>query len=357
MPRHSWGALRKLPSGRWQASYVVAGKRYTAPTTFSAKRDADAWLARRRTEIDAGDWLPPNLRAQIPELATFGEYAEAWLEHRALRPRTREHYRWLLQTRILPTFGQTPWRALTAAQVRRWYAETDAGTETTRAHAYGLMRTVCRSAVDDELIPMNPCRVRGGGQVRRKSKTSVLTPTELARLADAMPDRFRPMVLLAGWCGLRFGELAALTADDLDLDLGTVTVDKAVYRLRGRPSLGDPKSDAGTRTVAIPPHIIEQLRALPTNGLLFAGTRGGYLQPSTFYRHYHRARVEIGRPDLRFHDLRHTGLTLAAIAGATLADLMSRAGHSTASAALRYQHAAQGRDATLAEALSRLAAE
>jgi len=79
------------------------------------------------------------------------------------------------------------------------------------------------------------------------------------------------------------------------------------------------------------------------------------LAPSTLYRVYYGARDKAGRPDLRFHDLRHTGAVLAASTGATLAELMGRLAHSTPQAALRYQHAAQGRDAVIAIALSRLA--
>jgi integrase len=76
---------------------------------------------------------------------------------------------------------------------------------------------------------------------------------------------------------------------------------------------------------------------------------------STLYKVYRPARATAGRPDLRFHDLRHTGAVLAAATGATLAELMARLGHSTAGAALRYQHAAEDRDKAIAEALSKLA--
>jgi integrase len=75
---------------------------------------------------------------------------------------------------------------------------------------------------------------------------------------------------------------------------------------------------------------------------------------TTLYRVFYKARVTAGRPDLRWHDLRHTGAVLAASTGATLAELMARLGHSTPGAALRYQHAARGRDAEIAAALSRL---
>jgi integrase len=84
---------------------------------------------------------------------------------------------------------------------------------------------------------------------------------------------------------------------------------------------------------------------------------GGHLQPSTLGRHFDRARIKAKRPDLRFHDLRHSGSVLAAQTGATLAELMARLGHSTPAAAMRYQHAAQGRDRQIAKLLSGLATQ
>jgi integrase len=76
------------------------------------------------------------------------------------------------------------------------------------------------------------------------------------------------------------------------------------------------------------------------------------MAPSSLYKVFYPARAKAGRPDLRFHDLRHTGAVLAASTGATLAELMARLGHTTAGAAMRYQHASQDRDQAIAKALS-----
>ena len=126
--------------------------------------------------------------------------------------------------------------------------------------------------------------------------------------------------------------------------------------------VGTPKSDAGVRDVAIPPHLLPMITEhLSHNitggrdGLLFPARDGtSHLAPSTLYKVFYPAREKAGRPDLRFHDLRHTGAVLAASTGATLAELMARLGHSTAGAAMRYQHAAQDRDQVIAAALSKL---
>jgi len=112
----------------------------------------------------------------------------------------------------------------------------------------------------------------------------------------------------------------------------------------------------------MPPHIrpevethLDAMEDKRPGALLFPAHRGGHLAASTLNRHWNAAREAAGRPDLRWHDLRHTGATRAAQAGATTADLMARLGHSTIGAAMLYQHAAQDRDAQIAAAMSRMA--
>ncbi|QYJ05254.1 site-specific integrase [Nocardioides panacisoli] len=361
--RRGFGAIRKLPSKRFQASYTGPDMvRHKAPRTFQAREDAEAWLAARRAEINGDEWSPPTKQKPI----TFGEHAERWLTNRPLKPRSRYHYRGILDRHILPTFAGVPLKHITADLVDDWHYRMGDGTPTARAHAYGLLRTILGDAVQRRLIEYNPCHIRGAGNTKRVKQIEPASLEELATLTEAMPQRYRLMVLLAAWCGLRFGELSELRRKDLDLANGVVRVRRAVVRVKGEFIVGTPKSDAGTRDVAIPPHLLpvakEHLASDITggrDGLLFpaAGDPGKHLAPATLYRVFYKARDAAGRPDLRFHDLRHTGAVLAASTGATLAELMSRLGHSTAGAALRYQHAAQDRDKAIAEALSALAGE
>jgi integrase len=116
------------------------------------------------------------------------------------------------------------------------------------------------------------------------------------------------------------------------------------------------------RDVAIPPHIIPAIEDhlakhvdKGRDSLLFPNETGQHLQQSTLMRHWYRARTAAGRPDLRWHDLRRSGAVLAAATGASLAELMARLGHSTPLAAMRYHHAARGRDHEIAALLSKLA--
>jgi len=358
--RRGFGAIRKLPSGRYQASYLGPDTvRRTAPVTFDTRDDAEGWLSDRRREITGGDWTPPVRRKPL----TFGEYAERWLTNRPLKPRTRSHYRWLLDSKILPTFESVALKAVTPDLVGDWHSGLGGANPTARAHAYGLIRSILGDAVQNRLIDFNPCHIRGAGNSRRAHKVRPATLEELEALVAALPsDRYKLMTLLAAWCALRFGELTELRRKDIDTKNGVIRIRRAVARVNGRPVIGTPKSDAGSRDVNIPPHLLPALKAyLADNitggrdGLLFPAADGvSHMAPSTLYRVFYAAREAAGRPDLRFHDLRHTGAVLAASTGATLAELMGRLGHSTPGAALKYQHAAQGRDAEIAAALSAL---
>lgn len=364
--RRNFGQITKLPSGRWRARYTGPDLvRHPAPYTFETKMDAEAWLVAERRVLTSGEWVPPKQRPRTVEPVKFGDYATAWLEHRALKPRTRAHYDALLESRIRPRFGDLPVPEITPEIVRTWYAGLGSKTPTANSHAYGLLRTILTQAVHDGVLVSNPCHIRGAGNAKRVHKVRTATLDELAALTEAIPARYKLMVLLAAWTGLRFGELTELRRKDIDLKHRVIKVRRGVVRVKGEVVVSTPKSEAGVRDVAIPPHLLDDIKdhfnTLATagqEGLLFPAATDStkHLNPSSLSKVFNRAKVAAGRPDLRWHDLRHTGATLAAGAGATLADLMSRLGHSTPAAALRYQHAVADRDRVIAEALSELVA-
>jgi len=206
--------------------------------------------------------------------------------------------------------------------------------------------------------------IRGAGSAKRVHKIRPATVTELGTIVEKMPERYQAMILLASWCALRFGELTELGRKDLVLGEheGVVHVERAVVRVEDGFQVTTPKTDAGIRDVAIPPHLVpiiethfDEFVSDEPGALLFPAVHGGHLAPATLYRQFYKARSEANRPDLRWHDLRHSGAVLAAATGATLAELIARLGHSTPTAAMRYQHAAQGRDKQIAALLSKIA--
>lgn len=357
--RRGFGAIRRLPSKRYQAKVTGPdGLRRAAPQTFDTRTDAEAWLTAQHHAITADEWTPVPQRTRV---VLLGEYAEVWLAARDLKPRTRSHYRRILDRFILPTFSSIAVAAVSPSAVRAWHAALGVKTPTYRAHAYGLLKGILATAVADDVIGANPCRVRGASSTPRVVKIRPASLAELETIAAAMPARYQALVLVTAWCALRFGEATELRRKDVDLRAGVLRVRRAVVRVDGRAEVTTPKSDAGVRDVAIPPHLVPLLaahlceHAAPGRaGLIFPAAGGGHVAPSALYGVYYPARDAAGRGDLRWHDLRHSGAVLAASTGATLAELMGRLGHSTPAAALRYQHVAQGRDAEIARRLSAL---
>ncbi len=314
--------------------------------TFRTKREAETFQAQQRADRSRGGWVDPGAGS-----ITFSDFAASWLHNRVnLRSRTRELYEGLLRVHLLPRLGPVQLSDLSTSVVRTWHASlVNAGRPgpTTVAKCYRLLRTMLATAVEDGILVKNPCVIRSAG-VERSDERQVATVPQVAALADAIDARYRSMVLLATFCGLRFGELAGLARERLDLLHGTVTVNEQMQELsNGVRTVAPPKSAAGRRTVALPPHLLSELEAhLSTHaapglrGLVFPAPEGGPLRRGNFrQRTWAPACKAVGIEGFRFHDLRHTGNTLAAATGASTRELMARMGHASPRAALIYQHA------------------
>jgi len=345
---------RRLPAG---SRTPKKGARYRArwrtpqgasrTKTFDRKVDAERFLVSQEHAKASGTYVDRSA-GEITVLA----YADSWIDTRRTRTgqplgdRTRELYEQILRTHIAPGLGTVRIRDVRPEQVRAWHARLKGSTAP--AKAYRLLRAIMTTAVDDELIGRNPCKVENGG-VERAPERPVPSRDEVWALAEAIEPNYRALVLTAAFASLRWSELTALRVADVDLEQRTVAV-----RRESR------KSDAAYRTVALPPVLVPELRAhlvgASADARVFVGPKGGVPERSNFHAIWDRARVAVGREDLHLHDLRHFGATLAAQAGATTKELMARLGHASPAAALRYQHATAERDQALAERMDALLA-
>lgn len=354
--RRSFGAVRKLPSGRYQASYLdPAGTRRTAPETFTAKMDADAWLAMQRAAIESGSWRGRDDRT------TVGEYADQWVKALQVRDRTRYHYEVNLRKWVKPTFGTTPMSAVTPAMVRKWVGNFPPETPAARANAYRVLSQVFRAAVEDGIVTESPVRVKGAGQYTRKRDGHALQASEVFALAEKVPDSRRLAILLGAFCALRPGEVLGLRRRDVEARSHSLNIRETASAVHaGSSRVGPVKTASSLRTVHYPSGLHDALLAhletytgpLPTDHL-FPSPRGEG-QPLSYGAYLHmfaRAAEDAGLDDLKPHDLRHTGATLAAGTGATTRELMARLGHTSPTVAMRYQHAAKERDKSIADAL------
>ena len=223
---------------------------------------------------------PPAHNAPIPA------YSTRWLANRDLRPRTRQTYKHILTRRLLPTFGEHQLAAITPQDVRDWHSELLPGKPAMRSQCYALLRAILNTALSDELITANPCRIRGAGATQRARKIRPATVHELAELTAAMPDRLKLAVPLASWCALRFGELIELRRGDIDINDEVIRLRRAAAKVTGAKDghiIGEPKSRAGIRNISIPPHLLVTVEDHLTKHV--APQRDALLFPSDTGRH------------------------------------------------------------------------
>jgi integrase len=410
-----FGNIRKLPSGRYQASYLGPdGQRRYAPETYERKGDAERALVLIESQMTSGSWTDPkNGKAKL------GDYATTWITERAgLRPRTVDLYQWLLGKHIVPYVGGVQVGKMSPALVREWRAKLleNGVSVSVAAKAYRLLRAIMTTAVEDDgILSKNPCRIKGAGEENAPERP-VLTVAQVFELADRVgmrpvgnirktpggyrlrfarngvmrtaPEqyatrkaaeavlwkmardgradttqdgRYRALVLLATFASLRWGEVTALTRADLDLKARTVHIRAAfVQRSTGPLVIGPPKSQAGIRAVGIPAviapdlerHLAKYVKDEP-GALVFTGPKGAPFRRNNFRKltGWAHAVEALGIPGLHFHDLRHTGNQFAANSGVRIRDLMARMGHDSERAAMIYQHKARGADKAITDAI------
>ena len=370
MSRAPFGTVETLPSGRHRARYAIPGSKprkwVNAPMTFDTKRAATSWLSKQRVEIEEKRTRPEVAATKT----TLGDYADEWLKNRRskdggpLRPTTLKSYRSHLDTHIRPMLGELPLPLITPEIVDAWYATLPDDSPTSKARTYALLRTIMTTAVQKNLAEVNPVNIRGAGSTRPKKKVKVAEPAEVTALAAAVPAHLALAIHLGAWCAVRAGEALELRRKDVLPGGTSIRVERAVSWAEGEMHIGPTKTDAGERTIAVPPHVaplvVAHLKEWTNDDLeaLLFPRAPGERRHTTLSMLDHRVRNARARTTLAegftYHHLRHTGLTYAAVAGATVKELMSRAGHSTPGMALKYQHASNQRDMSLAEAMSKM---
>jgi integrase len=351
-----FGHVDRLPSGKWRARYTGPdGKRRSS--TFGTKTDARAWLATAQADLVRRQWRAPEAGKR-----TVGAFAADYLARPDLREGTRDIYATTWRLHLADTWADVPVADVSAARVRQWHEAAQASVKPTAlAHAYRLLRSLLNVAVRDEVLATNPCRLRSASTPKPARPSRSLTVDEVRALAAAVPARYGCMVLVLAFGGLRFGEATALRRCDVAADGTTVRVERSARNVGGQWIVGPPKSEAGRRTVALPGSVaaalVEHLATyVPArdDALVFGTSTGNFLARSSWSQTWGRAVKACDLPPVRPHELRHTGATLAAHAGATTAELMGRLGHASPAAALVYQHATSARDSEIARALDAL---
>jgi integrase len=354
--RRAFGNIRTTRAGRYIPRYRdrQTGQWVNGPRC-EFKADADVWLAQQQADLSRGIG-----RSDPRSLPTLLVYATEWLEHRDLAPRTRQLYSDLLRLWIVPQLGASRLDQIDAPAVRAWHHALGTATgPQRRRQAYSLLRTIFNSALDDELIRFNPCRIRGAGSVQSPERP-YMSPQDVQKIADCAEPHMVPVITVAFWGALRLGELLALTRADVDLSAGMLRINKAEGRVDGRSTIGPPKTKSSIRTVSLPEPALAVLREVTKGQLpaapLFTFKDGRPITRRQVRAGWIKARAAAGLEHFHLHDCRHAGLTLSSQLGATQRDVMQRAGHSSTRAAAIYQHTSAKQDKQIADLLSQFAA-
>ncbi|MCZ7628039.1 MAG: site-specific integrase [Microthrixaceae bacterium] len=281
------------PSGRYRVRIVTPGGRRLSLGTHPTKRSAEAAYGRSVTDQADGKSATPSA-VTTPTLA---DYASSWVDTRLTKrgepvlPRVKDLYLMQLRLHIVPAFGTSRLARMTTAQVRDWNARLrgpEGPGTSTAAKGYRLLRSILATAVEDGLIPSNPCTIKGAG-VEPADERPIPTVAQVHDLVEQLPERMRCVVLLAAFVGLRRGEILGLRRGDIDLDLREI----AIVRQRpldghGNHLVGPPKSEAGRRVLDIPKSLIADLRnhlddyaQAGDDGCVFTGQKGGPLAPAS----------------------------------------------------------------------------
>lgn len=354
---------------RYDVRIRIAGK--PLKKTFVRRAAADAWLRQMLADDLRGVALDPKL-AKV----SFAEYSAAWLSRGGTRghlaPKTHSYYSDLLRLHIGPTFNTMAIGAIRTEQVRDWLNVMRKDKAKLAPKCYRLLSTILQTAVNDKRIGSNPCSIPGAG-VETSAERPLVSPADARDLADAMTGEWRCAILLAEFAQLRLGEILGLQVGDIQVADRSVRIERQALELSGVGRMvTDPKTDAGKRIVSLPDglvaelvaHVGEYCRPGPESWL-FANAAGRPWYRWEWHQAWTGARDAVntervkagvtGLPDgLHMHDLRHSGLTYVAHSGVTTKELMRRGGHASPTAALRYQHQADGRDREIADALGRL---
>jgi integrase len=310
---------------RTRGGRVSYRARYRAPDgternkTFRRKADAEKFLATVESAKLRGAWTDPAAGR-----TTLAAWLEEWWGSAAdLRPSTVARDEAYFNSLILPRFGGVPLAAIRQPDVQAWVAELSARgfRPATVVKAYQLLGRTMTAAVNADMVPRSPCRAVRLPKVERE-EMRFLNPAEVARLANVIDSRYRALVLVAAYGGLRIGELAGLRRRRIDLLRSTVDVAEIVVEVRGELYMGPPKTRAGRRIVTLPRSVVEELAEHlgpvgEADAWVFTADKGGVLRPSNF-------RVKVWLPaiwaaglvPLRPHDLRHTAVALWIAAGA-----------------------------------------
>lgn len=349
------GTIRQRKDGRWEARYTVGrdpgtGKQVQRSVYGSTQKEVRQKLAQAVAAIDSGTYTDPSR-------LTVGQWLDIWQRDYlgGVKPFTVLNYSQHIKNHIKPALGVVKLEALNAYTIQGFYnslgkpqGDKPGLSAKTVKCIHGVFHKALSQAVKVGYLRFNPADACELPRIERK-EIKPLDNEEIAAFMKAIHGhRFEAIYLVTLFTGLRRGEVCGLTWDCIDLDLGTILVNKQLQSVPGQPGefrLVSSKNGKG-RTITAAPFVMDVLRrhkvqqaemrlkAGPLwqdNDFVFCNEIGERLSPNTVYHNFKRIAASIGLPEARLHDLRHSYAVAALRAGDDIKTVQGNLGHHTAS--------------------------
>lgn len=324
---------------RYMVRYRTPDRRSTMKRGFTSKRAAQDWLAENTVKMNTGQWRP-----EAAGKVTVLELSDEWLKTKVnLTPKTRDTYEGAVKhIKDVGNIGDFYIKDVTQASVEGWVsAMCEKRAPKTVRNSFGVLSQIFSRAVRDNRLPMNPCRYVELPKVPKKDMC-IVPPTGIAQIAEFAGER-KGLIQFLAYTGLRWGELAGLQVQDVDLKHHRLHIRHTIVELNGRLIYGAPKHDK-RRLVPLIFQAEEILKPVlagkAETDLVFTTTRGTPLRVRNARRDWFDAAAKsAGYPDLTPHDLRHSFASIAIQAGASIKALQTALGHHSAAFTIdRYGH-------------------
>ena len=327
-------------------------RKQTQKRGFKTKREAQAWeheqLNKKNADLDM-------------KFKSFVELYTADVKTRLKENTwaTKEH---IIRTKLEPYFGKLKMCAITPQQIITWQNELiNYRDEQGKAYSPVYLKTVNNqlSAIFNHAVKYynlreNPCKKAGSMGKKKNREMQFWTKEEYLKFAGAMMDK--PLSYYAFemlyWCGLREGELLALTPSDFDFEKRTVSITKSYQRLNGQDLITTPKTEKSNRVITMPKFLSDEIQDylkmlydIEPDARMFTVTK------SYLYREMERGAKEAGVKRIRVHDLRHSHVSLLIDMGFSATAIADRVGHESIDITYNYAHLFPSKQTEMADRL------
>ena len=357
------GTIRKRADGRWEGKYTLGydpktGKLIRKSVYGKTQKEVRLALSKIVSEMDSGTYAEPSKMK-------VSQWLDEWLASYTLniKPATRSAYEEHIRVHIKPSLGDIPLKQLSTRDIQQLYTnllkERELSPKTVR-NIHGVLHRTLEQAKLLGYIRVNPADAAGTPRVEKK-QVETLDAEDIGKfLAAIRGTKYGYPLFVAVFTGLRQGELLGLTWDCVDFEHGMLLINKQHNRVKGDTEFrfASLKNDKA-RVLTVADEVIDVLKlqkqrqeswaAALGNGwenpdnLVFTTEFGRYINNKILYQNFKRNAKKLGKPDLRFHDLRHTYAVNSLRAGDDIKTVQENLGHATASFTLStYAHATPG---------------